>query len=188
MVDREEACALLIDDIGFFTAVWNKMYRRECCRDIEFNENIHMNEDGEWNARILKQVSSVVCMGEALYIWNRRGDSATHFGEKGLQNDRKSLTVVDSWENIYHEFKSISPILEQKSYKRFLAVLKERIIATYVANDKIYDELILRSESVRKYSTHLGIRDSLFLIKYSILLCLIKMHVKPAVVKRIDML
>ena len=103
VLKRREISFALVTEISIFTAVWNKLFRREVLLDsegrfIEFSSDISVGEDGLWLSKVLKNVEKAAAVPQALYYWKRRENSATQGGAGGQMFEiEKSvqLPVVD---------------------------------------------------------------------------------------------
>ena len=66
---------------GYFTAIWNKLYRKgSLYKDrelIRMDENLSWGEDEVWLAQVLQNISKVNFLPEALYHWRPTEVSAT---------------------------------------------------------------------------------------------------------------
>ena len=61
VLEGREITYALVTELSFFTAVWNKLFRREVLLDtegrfIEFSSDIAVGEDGLWLAKVMKNV------------------------------------------------------------------------------------------------------------------------------------
>lgn len=67
---------------GYFTAVWNKLFRRECLLEngepIGFDADLAIGEDEVWLMRVLCQGRRFVFDSTPFYHWRSRSGSATH--------------------------------------------------------------------------------------------------------------
>lgn len=76
-----EAAWHLYEKDGYFTAIWNKVYRREALiKDgafIQMDPKLSWGEDEVWLAQVLKNCSRVSFVPEALYHWRPTQHSAT---------------------------------------------------------------------------------------------------------------
>ena len=77
---REAAYQLLRRD-GWFTALWNKLIRRDRLMTedgpLRFDETLAVGEDETWLLRLLPRLERVVFCPRALYCWTSRPDSAS---------------------------------------------------------------------------------------------------------------
>ena len=77
----KEAAFLFLQREGFFTALWNKLFRRECLRTqdglLRFDETLAIGEDETWLLRLLPGLRRVAFCPEPLYCWTMRPDSAS---------------------------------------------------------------------------------------------------------------
>lgn len=68
---------------GYFTSVWNKMFRTSCLKTengevLQFEKNLSIAEDELWLAQVVPKLKRVVLFSEALYYWRQRKGSALH--------------------------------------------------------------------------------------------------------------
>lgn len=84
-VDGEEAMyqCLIGMGYGYFTSVWNKLFRIESLygknqKLPEFRRELSIGEDELWLAEVVPDLKRVVLWPEPLYYWRQHGGSALH--------------------------------------------------------------------------------------------------------------
>ena len=100
----EEIINALVTNNSFFTAVWNKLFKREILLDkkgifIPFEQGIYVGEDGLWLSKVLKNAKKVSCISEPLYKWKRRMNSATQGGVL-ISIDERYLTILKAYKGM----------------------------------------------------------------------------------------
>lgn len=186
VLKKEEIICALVTDTNFFTALWNKMFRRSCLmiegNYIKFDTRIFVGEDGLWLSSVLKNVKSVSCVEEALYFWKRRTDSATKGKENGIRIDKRYLTVLSAYKMMYENIDF--PDVQQLMAKRYLATTRDCAVEAYMQKKyKLSDALILKiNEDIKLYSNNDLFKCKLILckemIKFRIPSYLINLFVK----------
>lgn len=85
LVDGKEATyqCLIGMGYGYFTSVWNKLFRTECLRKKEgslpqFQCEFSIGEDELWLTQVVPNLRCVVLLPEPLYYWRQREGSALH--------------------------------------------------------------------------------------------------------------
>lgn len=76
-----EALRQVLRRTGYFTALWNKLFRRDAlCPHGEwprFDGTLCVGEDETWLLRVLPGMARVAFVPQVLYHWRTRGDSAS---------------------------------------------------------------------------------------------------------------
>lgn len=85
VVDGKEATyqCLIGMGYGYFTSVWNKLFRTDCLRSKEqalpqFQCGLSIGEDELWLTQVVPNLDRVVLLPEPLYYWRQRTGSALH--------------------------------------------------------------------------------------------------------------
>lgn len=166
MMNNVESLNALLTDISFFSAVWNKMFRR-CTifsdeKFIKFSADVAVSEDALWLTEVLNGVKKVVSVPDALYYWKRREDSAT-FGGKFVQLTPRYLTTLDARKKMI-ELTDDSEI-KRLMTKRYLGLCRDIAVeALRQGNKKIKENVLARIHSDKTlYKNH-----DLFYIKLSL--------------------
>ncbi len=79
--DYESAIPVILQRNGYFTAVWNKMFRADVLRPkgsvIKMDPGLAYGEDEAWLFEVLSGAERIAFVPEALYHWRPREGSAT---------------------------------------------------------------------------------------------------------------
>lgn len=174
----------LVTEVSFFTAIWNKLFRREVLIDINgsfipFPEGICVGEDALWLSRVLKNAKRVTSLSKALYSWKRREDSATQ-GNTNKRTDAKYLTVLDAYKSITEELENASA--KKIMCKKYLGICRDIMVQAY--KEKLYSlsEQIQKRifEDGKMYKT-----IDLFYLKLNICTILVKIRIPAFVIELI---
>lgn len=91
--DYPDAIIALFERNGYFTTLWNKLFRWEVIfsdgKYIPLDQTLSFGEDEVWLCRILKRCQGIVFVPEALYHWRPRAGSVTRF--KSISERQLSL-------------------------------------------------------------------------------------------------
>ena len=93
VVDGYEALrqCLIVMGEGYFTSVWNKIFRRSTLFSNSqiplFRPNLSIGEDELWLAEVLPNLQKVSLLSEPFYFWRQRAGSALH----------SEITVSPKW-------------------------------------------------------------------------------------------
>ena len=69
--EKPEILALITDNKRpFGWGIWNKLYKRELIGDLRFNENLHINEDLDFNLRVFSKAKSICYTEDKLYYYD----------------------------------------------------------------------------------------------------------------------
>lgn len=69
--EKPEILALITDNKRpFGWGIWNKLYRRELIGDLRFNEELHINEDLDFNLRVFSRAKSICYTEDKLYYYD----------------------------------------------------------------------------------------------------------------------
>lgn len=145
----------LVTSISFFTAIWNKLFRRSVLKDengtfIQFSSDIYVGEDALWLSKVLKNVKTVSAVPRPLYYWRRRFDSATQ-GRTGIRTDAKFLTQLDAYRLMIPELED--PRAKRIICKKYLGLCRDCMIQAYNQNDKVLGNVLKKrvQEDMRMY-------------------------------------
>lgn len=186
LFDKNKVEEELFKDPGFFSAVWNKMFKKESLLDengnlIMFDPSIAIGEDTLWLSKIIKNVKKIKSVKEALYIWRRREDSATK-GEDLIRIDNKFLSLIDSYKKILKEVENDK--IQKLVLKRYLGLTRDCLILAYKINEKqIEIELYNRLKAEK---ANLLFKKNFFNIKLSICLFLVRIHAPVSVIEMVN--
>lgn len=131
----------LVTSSSFYTAVWNKLFRRQVLLDIEgnfikFPQGIYVGEDALWLARVLKNVKLISAVQRPLYYWQRRADSATQgLAMTKIRLDNKSLSELDAYKAMVLEL----DVLQARKImcKKYLGLCRDCMVQAYTEKDKV---------------------------------------------------
>ena len=150
----------LVTQVSFFTAVWNKLFRREVLMDrsgnfIPFIPGIYVGEDALWLAKVLKNAQKISSVSQALYYWQRRTDSATQ-GKTQVRTDAFYLTVLDAYQQMLLELND--PFSKKILCKKYLGICRDCMIQAYQeGNKELSRRLRQRIQSDYKIYDHLDL-------------------------------
>ena len=89
----EEIALSLIKENGYFTAIWNKLFRREVIfrehGPILMDPSLSFGEDEVWLYEVLQGCNRISFLPKALYHWRRREESLSR--AKALTENRMSI-------------------------------------------------------------------------------------------------
>lgn len=169
MMTQKEALRALLENLAFFNAVWNKMFRREVLLDedgsfLPFPRNITVGEDSAWLCRALLRCGNVRCIDRELYHWYYRKNSAT-----SQKMTAQYLTKIDAQKMIMETLKDYDKELYHLAHRRFLGNQRNCMAEAYAQGaEEFQEELLVRTkEAVRDFRPE-NIHDILFLLKYHI--------------------
>ena len=173
VLEGSDIVRALVTDGVFFSAVWNKMFRREVLLDqdgnfVNFASDIHISEDFLWLSKVLKNVKRVASIPEILYYWKRRDDSATK-GSEFIRLDEKFLSMLKAYRCTIEEIedKCIKKIVS----KTYLGLSRDCLVQAYKEkNNKLTESLINRIQKDK----HLYDGFDLFIIKLKICVFMVK--------------
>ena len=93
-----DAVRFVMERNGYFTSVFNKLYRRNAVEQdgtpVLMDTTLDFGEDEVWLLQVLKQSSRIAFLPEALYEWSYRAGSATRTDRV----TKKQLTVLQAKE------------------------------------------------------------------------------------------
>ena len=190
VMNNLESLNALLTDVGFFSAVWNKMFRRSAIfrgEDfIGFSADVAVSEDALWLTEILNSVRKVVSVPDALYYWKRRGDSAT-FGGRSVQLTQRYLTTLDAHKKM-NELTDNSEI-KKLMIKIYLGLCRDMAVeALRQGNKKIKESILLRIRDDKKsygsfdlFYIKLSLNEILLNINYPVVLLDLINNIKGAV-------
>lgn len=132
LVDSEILYAL-VTDVSFFTAIWNKLFKREVLQNdkgdfIEFSQGIYVGEDALWLSKVLKNTQKISALSEPLYYWKRRKNSATQGGTV-IRTDEKYLSVLKAYREMILEIDDKSS--KNVICKKYLGICRDCMIQAH---------------------------------------------------------
>lgn len=181
VLEENEIMKALFAQVGFFTAIWNKLFYRKVLLNergefIFFEQGIYVGEDALWLSQVLKNCNKVACTSTPYYKWIRRANSATHGGNSSCI-DRKSLSVLNAYEKMIINVKQYDEEVYQLAVKRYMGNTRRLLTAAYKQSDSdIMNQLFKRYRiGIRKYPIK-GKYSILFYLKNGLILVLIRIH------------
>jgi glycosyltransferase involved in cell wall biosynthesis len=175
----------LVTSGSFFTAIWNKMFRRDAVKDdegnfIEFQQGIYVGEDGLWLSKVLKGVKKVVAVSEPLYYWKRRENSATQ-GDAKIRTDEKYLTVLKAYREMYFEIDDTET--SKIMCKKYLGVSRDCMVQAYKEHNGDLVNVLRKSIEADKKLYH---NIDFFFIKLELCILLIRLKAPIKIINRIQ--
>lgn len=183
----------LFTDEGFFSAVWNKMFRREILIDkdgkmILFDEDVKIAEDTLWLTRVLQRAGYGAAVERPLYTWIRRTESATG-GKESVQiilNER-DLSVVRAYHLMTKELESYDKALSHYTQKVYMGLLRDFLIEAYrLKDEKLVKRLMKQAIREERRFPRRNPEDGLFLAKYRLCLDLIQRKAPSAMLEKLN--
>lgn len=75
--DKRQSLISMFDDQSFGVAVWNKMFKKDLIKEINFDENLHINEDRLFLFNAICKSEKNIYEDVCLYNYVKRENSAT---------------------------------------------------------------------------------------------------------------
>ena len=97
----EKAIIQMYRKDGFFTSIWNKLYKREILYDVKFDESIKVGEDELWLISVMKNGCNFGFLPEPLYHYRLRTDSVSRI----VTEHDKQLTVLNAKKQVISHLK-----------------------------------------------------------------------------------
>ena len=148
IVDSEEAMSQCFLPVGYFTSVWNKIFKTEVVKDILFKEEFKVSEDEIWLIEALKKTRKVMLIKDVLYNYVQNKNSSTHtdyqINYKWMSELRAKeyiLQLINRSSNCHNQF-------EAKTYNDLFHLLW----FAYITGDKKNYKLIENRISAYKKS------------------------------------
>ena len=181
----QEILYALVTEMSFFTAVWNKLFRREVLLDtegrfIEFSSDISVGEDGLWLSKVLKNAEKAAAVPQALYYWKRRENSATQGGTV-IRTDDAYLTVLKAYREMTLEIgdKPAGKIM----CKKYLGTCRDCMVQAY--REKKSELKKALAERIRDDKRLYGGTD-LFTLKLDLCVLLAEINAPLGVIEKIQ--
>lgn len=183
----------LFKDEGFFSAVWNKMFRRDVLLDakgewILFEQDVRIAEDTLWLTRVLKHVQYSAAVQRPLYTWIRRGESATG-GQSSVEItlQPKNMSAIKAYFLMTKELKSYDAELSHYTQKIYMGLLRDFLVEAYrQKNEPVLKRLMKRARKEQAVFPRKNVQDGLFLTKYRICLDLIRQRTPVRLVEKVS--
>ena len=134
-----EDILLMLFNSNFFTAIWNKMFRREIIVGddiVKFPEGIYIGEDFLWLAKVLKKCESLYCLNYIFYHWIRRKESATGISRK-VRIDYKAMTEIVAMEEVVKICKTSSKQAYYISSQNYYGLLMSKLKVKEIVYEEI---------------------------------------------------
>lgn len=190
--DRQMLEAVFSDD-GFFSSVWNKMFRRECLKNddgnwILFPEGIHIAEDTLWLIKVLRRAHFGAAVQRPLYQWIRKPDSAT--GKENQQANGmniRNLSVIPAYQMIVRELRDYDSSLCHYTRKIYMGLMRDSLLeAQKEGRDKL--KYLFMKKAIRELA-HFHCRmpeDFAFICKYRLCLHLLRLNVPNVILNKMN--
>lgn len=183
-VDIENA---LVSDLAFFTAIWNKLFKREVLLDkednfISFDQRIYVGEDELWLSRVLKNTKKVTAVSDVLYFWKRRENSATKGGNV-MRTNEKYLSVLEASRGVVLELQDRA--IKSRRCKKYLGLTRDCMIQAYKEENEILTKKLV--QILEKDKSLYGKFD-IFMFKLNICLFMVKSSFPISMVEAIQSL
>ena len=178
-VNSKEAMYQCFLPVGYFTSVWNKVFKTEIAKLVKFNIDYAISEDEIWLVEIINKIKKINLINLFLYNYVQIDDSTTHndfhINKKWISELKAKeyiLNIIDKNDDNYFQF-------EAKSYNDLFHLL----LFAYIDNDK---ENYKRIKTViSKYKNSFlksNMYNSIRKIKYQVLLYLMDLHFPKKVI------
>lgn len=188
VVDRDGMARLMLRPDGYTTVMWNKLFRREALTRpdgglLEFDETLHIVEDGEYILR--SGVQSAVFFPDRLYRYYVRTSGAMY----GAVNERK-LTEPAARKKIVALTEDLSPETQDLAKMKYQKGIRDLMFHAVIDGDaaKVWD---LRTE-LKTYAGELFASPALSkkeIIKYHVyypIICLNLRHIGAFLMDRLS--
>ena len=188
VVDRDGMARLMLRPDGYTTVMWNKLFRREALTRpdgglLEFDETLHIVEDGEYILR--SGVQSAVFFPDRLYRYYVRTSGAMY----GAVNERK-LTEPAARKKIVALTEDLSPETQNLAKMKYQKGIRDLMFHAVIDGDaaKVWD---LRTE-LKTYAGELFASPALSKkekIKYHVyypIICLNLRHIGAFLMDRLS--
>ena len=188
VVDRDGMARLMLRPDGYTTVMWNKLFRREALTRpdgglLEFDETLHIVEDGEYILR--SGVQSAVFFPDRLYRYYVRTSGAMY----GAVNERK-LTEPAARKKIVALTEDLSPETQNLAKMKYQKGIRDLMFHAVIDGDaaKVWD---LRTE-LKTYAGELFVSPALSKkekIKYHVyypIICLNLRHIGAFLMDRLS--
>lgn len=78
VVNSEEALYQCFLPVGYFTSVWNKIFKADIAKRVYFKEVFKISEDEIWLVEVLKKTNEIILIKDVLYNYVQNSESTTH--------------------------------------------------------------------------------------------------------------
>ncbi|MGL5820937.1 MAG: glycosyltransferase family 2 protein [Sarcina sp.] len=115
--DNIKGLEYLLNDEKFVVMAWNKIYKKELFKDIEYPRGC-IHEDVGTTYKLIRASKKIVSIPYIGYNYIQRASSISH-----LKFDKRHLVVIKFLEDIYVSMKEINPKLSSKAYEKLMMSL-----------------------------------------------------------------
>lgn len=183
----------IFSDPGFFSAVWNKLFRREALWDengelILFEEGVHIAEDTLFLIKVMRHARYAAAVQRPLYRWIRRYSSATK-GAKGVNFELtyRNLSILKACRLMRRELSSCDGGLCHFIEKIYLGLLRDFLLEAKKENrEDLKERLLKQAEREIGQFKRRNLKDGLFEAKYRLCLELVKKDAPDPVLQKIN--
>ena len=181
-----EAAIHIYEKDGYFTSIWNKLYRRNVLmiekRMISMDSTLSWGEDEVWLAQVLGNCRSVAFVNEALYHWRPTQGSAS----RNSKITNRQMTLFEAKKRAM-EILPKDGRLQSLVRARFFNDCFSMKVTTYATKDREKYEIISKTLSEMK-PVWIKSNDSSLIrkVKVDIMEVAMKMHVPGGWVQKID--
>ena len=126
----------------YFTAVWNKIFKREKIKNIYFEESYVMGEDEVWLCQAILQLSKIMLYNEPLYNYVQRNDSALHSNKKISENWISHVLAKEKVMQLLFEYKkNYNSIIAKEYNDLFYLTVHTYVIDGYSKSREVYNRI-----------------------------------------------
>lgn len=171
---------MMLTDVNFFGYSCNKLYKKKIIVDnkIFFDENIHICEDFEFNARYLQYANNITYCSEQLYYYFENVKSATN----EYKYSERQASVLKAYENICKIYRNVNHELYDLTIFNFI---KHKLNINYRLHlNKRKSNFVIMTEEERKIikkSRNLSIIKKIYIFtscKFPIITSKIKISIR----------
>ena len=124
---------------GIYNRLWNKMYRYESIKDIQFPVGRDMMEDAYWMPQALSRATCITRLSEPLYHYRVRGGSLMN--QKRSVSEKKKM-LLNGLFKVSFFFKDAADIDSKWLIELLEKDIKEIVNYGYLMDQEIYLEFI----------------------------------------------
>lgn len=105
-ISAQEAMVLTLADDNVMGSVWNRFYRSDVAKNIQFDSSLSYCEDTHYNIRLLESVGNaeLAYISKPLYCYIMNNDSVTHQSDR-LYNESGELVYISVLKKIVEDCK-----------------------------------------------------------------------------------
>ena len=127
-----------------FSFMCNKLIKRELFEDIRLNINILVQEDTEIMVKIYNRRKNIVYLGQALYFYQLRDESAT-----SNKISKGKITTEEAFLNIYIYIKENLPQFNSQALLKYISYFFNIIIEIIKKYDEYEDDYYILIEKLK---------------------------------------